>query len=334
MTTRRVIIIASGCLLLLASIGLVIFREKRLVDDSHTKATLYLNWIFTATFSGDILAAERYAHDYELSIHLEAGGEGRDPIKLVRDDEFGVASSDEIIRAIDKGVHIVIIGVLNDTHPAAFAALSQSGITTPKDFEGKRVGVLPFGATGLIYSALCDAAGVDRHKVQEVVITPDLRPFLAGTVNDVQPIFIYDEPVTFDQRAIKYNVIDPKQYGVNFKGQAYFTTRHTVTHNNALVKKFLGAIVDGWAATAMNPETAIAALKRLSPSSDSVRERELLRRGIGFFVASGHQILATDPSTWSGMLDTLVKTKTISKPMNTSVFLSMEPLQQMYAERH
>jgi hypothetical protein len=40
--------------------------------------------------------------------------------------------------------------------------------------------MLPFGATGLIYEALLKKAGVDRKRITEIVVTPDLRPFISG----------------------------------------------------------------------------------------------------------------------------------------------------------
>lgn len=279
------------------------------------------------------MAAGQYAKKYGISIQLEPGGEGSDPLKLVRNNDFGVASADEIIRAIDKGVDVRIIGVAQDQHPAAFAALASSGISKPKDFEGKRVGLLGFGATGLIYAALCKNAGVDRSKVTEVVVSPDIRPFIAGKVNDVQPIFIYDEPVTLDEQHIKYSIVDPRDYGVHFKGQAYFTTTSTIHNNPNLVRNFLSAELDGWTKVASDPESAIAALHKIAPSADLKRERELLKRGIVFFVPKGHQVLMSDPQTWGDMIRTLRDTNSISQDLGIDQVLDLEPLKQVYASR-
>jgi ABC-type nitrate/sulfonate/bicarbonate transport system substrate-binding protein len=293
---------------------------------------LFLNWLYTASFAGDVLAARDFADGHGVRLNLQVGGEGRDPIRLVRDGDIGVASADEILRAIGVGAPISIIGVLSDSHPAAFAALKSSGIVEPKDFEGKRVGMLPFGATGLIYDALVKKAGVDRSKIREVVVTPDLRPFISGRVNDVQPIFMYDEPVTLEKQGIAFNIVDPRKYGVHFKGQCYFATRNTVAKQPEVLSRALQALIQGWSKAADAPSQAVAALKELSPSLDAPSEVVRLQRALPFFVPTDRrQLLLSDPASWSNMIETLVSTKTIPRAYRPEEFLSLGIVGQAHA---
>jgi ABC-type nitrate/sulfonate/bicarbonate transport system substrate-binding protein len=302
--------------------------------ESSTRAPtvrLYLNWLYTASFAGDVLAARDFAMPAGVNLDLQVGGEGRDPIRLVRDGDLGVASADEILRAIGIGVPIAIVAVLNDTHPAAFAALKASGIVEPKNFEGKRVGMLPFGATGLIYEALLQKAGVDRKRITEIVVTPDLRPFISGRVNDVQPIFMYDEPVTLDQQHVAYNVIDPRKYGVQFKGQCYFATRRTIHDSRETLSRTLQALLRGWAKAADAPDQATAALRERSPSLDA-KEGERVARALPFFVPQDRaRLLGTDPASWADMIATLAASKIIPRPYQSSEFLSLDPLEMARA---
>lgn len=319
--------------LLLAAValafGLIGVRDGRDAGSSTGHSTsLYLNWIFTGTFAGEVLGANEEAHKHGIKISLVEGGEGRDPLKLVRDGMFGTASAEDIVLANDKGGDFVIVGVINDEHPGAFVSLRGSNISTPKDFEGRRVGLLPFGATGLIYEALLQAQSVDQSKIKEVVVSPDLRPFLSGRVNDVQPIFLYDETITLDELGIEYNVIDPRQFGVFFKGQAYFTTRSTVEHQPELVRRFVAAMSDGWNRAAEDPEHAIAALKAVSPTVDSERELALLKRGLPFFVEpEKRKTLSTDPDSWGAMLDFLHRQGMIRSVPPVDHFMNMSFVQ-------
>jgi ABC-type nitrate/sulfonate/bicarbonate transport system substrate-binding protein len=156
---------------------------------------------------------------------------------------------------------------------------------------------------------------------------------MAGKVNDVQPIFVYDEPVTFDEHGIKYTIIDPREYGVHFKGQAYFTTSNTVQNNPVLVKNFLSAIIDGWSKVSSDQESGIAALKKIAPTTDEKREREMLRRGLKFFVSPQGKILMTDLETWKDMFRTLRETKTVENEINVEQLFALDPLRQVYASR-
>ena len=314
-----------------AAAGLVLAGCDRKADPNE-RVRLFLNWLYTASFAGDVLAARTFAPSKGLKLELQVGGEGRDPIKLVRDGDLGVASADEIIRAIGVGAPIVIIGVLNDVHPAAFAALKTSGIRTPRDFEGRRVGILPFGATGLIYEALIRKAGVDRSKVKEIVVTPDLRPFISGRVNDVQPIFMYDETVSLDKQGIAYEVIDPRAYGVSFKGQCYFTTRNTIVQSPDLVARTLEALLLGWGRAADAPQEAIAALRERSPTLDVTEETTRLRRALPFFVPKDRsRLFKTNPSEWRDMTDALLRSGVVTKPVDLASVLSLSTLDRAHA---
>lgn len=315
-----------------AGVSLGLLESCKYSDPAPANVRLFLNWLYTASFAGDVLAARDFAASRKLTLDLQVGGEGRDPIRLVRDGDIGVASADEIIRAIGIGAPIAIIGVLNDVHPAAFVSLKNSGIRTPKDFEGKRVGMLPFGATGLVYQALLKKAGVDRSKVTEIVVSPDLRPFISGRVNDVQPVFMYDEPVSLEDQHIEYNLIDPREFGVSFKGQCYFTTRATLDKQPELVARVLEALLLGWAKAADAPDDAIAALRQRSPALDGVGEAKRLKRALPFFVpADRSKLLGTAPVSWNDMIASLVSSGVITKPLIPSAILSLTTLDRARA---
>lgn len=334
MVSRRKLVIGVGATAIAGALGYAGYRAVTPSTPGEVTVRVFLNWFFTSSFAGDVLAADRYASDHGLRLNLEVGGEGRDPLKLVRDGDIGVASADEVIRAIDKGADVRIIGVLNDTHPAAFISLASSGIRTPKDFEGRRVGILPFGATGLIYQAMIENAGVDRSKIQEVVVSPDLRPFIAGTVNDVQPVFQYDEPVSLEKQNISFNLIDPRQFGVDFKGQCYFASTSTIKQQPDGLVRALAALAAGWEHAARAPQDAVDALRARSPSLTIDEELPRLRKALPFFVpASPQPLLGTDPATWDSMMKVLVSTNTISRPIPISEVLDMSLVKRAHDRR-
>jgi hypothetical protein len=90
-------------------------------------------------------------------------------------------------------------------------------------------------------------------------------------VNDVQPIFMYDEPVTLDQQRLAYNVIDPRKYGVQFKGQCYFATRKTIQNSGDTLSRTLQALLRGGQRPRMRLTKPRAALRERSHSLDAKR---------------------------------------------------------------
>lgn len=272
---------------------------------NRMSTTLRLNWIYTGSFAGDALAATNVAQRYDLQLKLQPGGQGLDPIKLTNENEFGAASSDEVLVANEKGADLVIVGVVNDVSPAVFISKAEDNIKEPKDFEGKTVGVLPFGSTGLVYKALLKKANVDASKVKEKTVSPDLKVFLSTDSYQVQPAFVFDEPVSLDAQGIKYNLIEPKNYGVRFKGVCYFTTRSTVEKNPKLVQAFVNTMAEAWKEVIASPQRGIASLKKLAPDIDEARELKVIERGIPYFEGNGQKPLTSDMASWNEMANDL-----------------------------
>lgn len=299
---------------------------------TQLKARFYLNWIYTGSFAGEVVGVQDFASQNGIEIQIEPGAQGMDPLKLVGDGDFGIAAADEILGANDKGADFVIIGVVNDDSPTVFLSLKGSGITTPQDFVGRRVGILPFGSTGLVYQALLKKLNIDRRKITEVVVSSDLRPFLTAHTNDVQPAFAYDETVTLDDEQIAYNTIIPSQYGVTFKGPCYFTRRSTIEKYPTLVYGFVKTMAEGWAAAIANPNHAIDALKKADLHIDEHRELQVLQRGIPYYASATRRPLESDPNSWAPMIDNLASFGVLSSKPEVSSFLDLSFVHRYYAE--
>lgn len=266
---------------------------------------LYLNWIVTGSYAGEAVARARAASDFDLNLEVRPGGQGLDPIRLVGENEFGMASADEILSAASKGADICIVGVVNPVSPTCFISLKSSGIEKPADFKGHRVGMLPFGSTGLVYKALLKAAQIPAGAVTEIVVSPDLRPFILGNTHDVQPAFVYDETVTLDDQGVKYNLIEPKNYGVQLLGVCYFAKAKTVRDNPELVLRFLKAMNQGWKLARENPDRAISDLAQLSSGINFPRELAVLKRGLPYYFRADGSFLVSSNSEWVEMVETL-----------------------------
>ncbi len=100
-------------------------------QQGQLSTTLKLNWIFTGSFAPEALSAITYAAKNHLTLKLEQGGQGKDPLKLVRDNEFGAAAADEILRADDKGADFVIIGLINYNSPGVLYFTGERSYYNP-----------------------------------------------------------------------------------------------------------------------------------------------------------------------------------------------------------
>jgi NitT/TauT family transport system substrate-binding protein len=292
--------------------------------------TLCQEWTANANFSGAALAASEFASDHHLSLRIQEGSENTPVTTLVASKrcDFGDAAADQVLAAIDKGVPLVIVGVVNVTSPTVFLGLTTHAIRQPKDFVGRRVGVLSGTATEYVYRAMLDAAQVDRRKIKEVEIGFDLQGFVSGAY-DVRPAFAYDEPVSLERQGIRYTIIDPRDYGVRFVGTVYFT-RLEMLNDSQFVQDVVSALADGWRLAIKDPNRAIRSLKKQYPTIDQERELESLKRAIPYVQNTNGRVLAASADDLFGTISALKKLKVINHDLRLDTVLQTKFIDTYY----
>lgn len=296
-------------------------------------ASLRLGWIPSGSFSGEVSGMRLNAAKNHLNLEIKPGGPSLNTVTLVASgqDTFGTLAADEVLLANENGANLVIIGVINDISPGGFVALKETNINAPKDFPGHTVGILPFGSTTLLYEAMLAANNVNRKSVREVTISPDLRPFISRAY-DIHPVFVYDETVTLDQQGIAYNLIEPKNFGVQFKGPVYFTSRRVVEEHPEVVEAFIRTMVEGWQYALQNPDDAIKMLKEFAPEIDAERERLVLLKGAEYFRAYKGQPVNSDPASWPQMVQRLVEFKRLKSTPDLAQVVQLHWVNKLYPQ--
>ncbi len=332
----RSLIIALGSLLVLVAVYLVWSQREHKIPDAAKKmeASIRFGWIASGSFAGEVSGMNLFAEKHNLSLKCEPGGPGLNSIQMVETgrNTFGTLAADEILAANDKGADFVIIGVINYNSPAGFVSLEKTPLSKPSDFVGKKVGFLPFGSLTLLYESMLKKNGVDRKKVTEITTSSDLKPFISGAY-DVHPVFVYDETVELEKLGLRYNLFEPKNFGVNFKGPCYFCKRETFEKNPELVKAFVYTVADGWNYALKHPKEAISFLKKLDSKVDSEREEKVLVKGISYFSAYMNQPVNSDMESWKDMITELKTYKVITKDVDINSVVKLGYIQEYYGRK-
>lgn len=290
------------------------YFEKKKDDTGNLKATLIEEWFPSACFAGDMIAMNETAKEYGISLEVKPGADDVDPVKLVLGGvaDFGVAGGDRILTANNTGADLVILGAINYKSPTCFIALKEAQIMTPKDFEGKKVGVMTGNNTEYVYRAMVNKADLDKSKIKEVEAPYDLASFITK-VFDVRPAFAYDETVSLDQQNIAYTTIKPEDYGVNFVGPVIFAKRSFVEQNKDLTQRFINSMAKGWEVALSNPENAIKYLKEYDKNIDASRELKSLLKGKEYFAGEAGKPLFLSKEKWSSFVNELVDLTLVSQ---------------------
>lgn len=311
----------------------LVFSKKDNFTLSDTQnASLRFSWIPSASFAGDIAGLTKFDQKYNLNLNAEFGGPGINPIQMVAGGQntFGWAGADEVLIANEKGADLVIIGLIHYHPPVGYVSSIEKNINTPESLIGKKVGILPFGNSTMIYEIMLNKNNIDRKKVTEITISNDMKPFLNGAY-DVHPIYVYDEAVELDKEGFQYNIIKPEDFGVNsIKGYVYFTKRETLEKNPDLVKAFVYTMADGWNYAVKNPDDAIVMLKEFAPDIDPARERQVLDRGMPYFTAYKKQPINSDFDSWNSMVAELKNLGLLKNDVDLSKVLQLSFINSYY----
>ena len=100
---------------------------------------LQREWIANAEFAGDVWAQDISRQGGPL-ISVREGSELLDPIKAVRSGvaQFGVASSDRVLRENEGGADLVILAVATYKSPVVFLSHPRDMVKSPSDFRSRR----------------------------------------------------------------------------------------------------------------------------------------------------------------------------------------------------
>lgn len=271
--SRKYTLVATAAILIAAVIFIgVILANRWGSGTTAATASLRLAWLPGATFAGDYVALRDGFWSAEgIEVSVQPGGFDADALRSVASgaDMFGVTSLPQLLFARANGVPVKAIGATIPMSPIGWVAKADSGISEPKDFQGRRIGA-QFGThTEITLEALCDRMGIPITSFQRVPVQFDPTPFVVGDI-DVLPVYLIDQPVDLRARGIALNEINPADYGVALSyGNVYFTLESTIAERPELVRSFLAGARRGWRKAHDDHNEAVAAIRAVAPEADA-----------------------------------------------------------------
>jgi NitT/TauT family transport system substrate-binding protein len=157
--------LAAGLLCLLAS-GLAVAHGAPL-----QKVTLVLEWTgIQPQHFGFWIAKERgwYAEEgLDVAIKGSSGSAQAMQIVTGGQAEFGNVAASSLVEAAGKGeLPLRMVALFGQRDSLSMAYFESSGIKTPKDLEGRKVGIVPGSMAYILWPSFAKAAGFDASKVQ------------------------------------------------------------------------------------------------------------------------------------------------------------------------
>jgi len=182
---------------------------------------------------------------------------------------------------------VAVMMVYNNT-PAAVMALKKSGIKSPADLNGKKLGAPVFDAGRRGFPIFQKANGISN--VTWVSMDPPLREtMLARGEVDAITGFGFTSLLNLEARGVKLDevmVLPYADHGVKLYGNVIVASPKLIRENPAAVKAFLVAFAKGAKEVMANPDAAIEYVKARDGIINVDLEKRRLRMAIDSVVAS------------------------------------------------
>ena len=294
--------------------------EKPLEEVSYR-----LKWLFNASVVGDL-----YAHDSGLfaenglDVTVKPGGPEKDAIKELElgHAQFGVASADQVIRAVSKGAPIVVIAQLFQTNPLNWIYRpDKTPFKTPQDLKGKTIGITYGGNDETIMRALLAKYNIKESEVNFFSVRYDYTPFYQGKV-DFWPLYRNAQAPIIGAKLQKagerFELMDPSKMGIRFVANSVVTTRKMLEERPETVKKFIRALLQGWREILQpdNEEKAIAIiLKYNKETPEEIVRQQLPATRILMMPTPDFEFGKIDTAAWRQTEEIMLSQKLIPVPV-------------------
>jgi NitT/TauT family transport system substrate-binding protein len=319
-------------LLLVFTGGLLLLPSGCSTRPEEARQVAYrLKWLFNISVVGDLHAGARgYFADQGLTVTIKPGGPERDAIKEleVGRAQFGVASADQVIRALAKGAPIVVIGQLFQRNPLQWLYRAAADeIDKPQDLKGKTIGITHGGNDETIMRALLAQYGIADREVDLYSVRYDYTPFYRGSVN-LWPVYQNAEGIVIAEKLSQegegVRFFNPDVFGIRFAANSIVTTRQILEEQPELVTKFMAALLRGWQ-EALAPSHAAQALATLRKydrdTPPEILDRQLAATRQLMMPPSGTVFGAIDVAAWKQTEKIMLGQQLIGAPVGVENFL-------------
>ncbi|NOQ76975.1 MAG: response regulator [Methylococcaceae bacterium] len=220
-----------------------IFAEQQTLKP----VSLQLKWTHSFQFAGYYAAKELgYYEEEGLDVEIRPYSFSSRVIDQVITGEadFGVGDS-AILAEYINGYPVVALAAVFQDNPLVFFSKKTSGINHPEDLIGKRLMFDDAGIGGAPIRAMLAKNKVQPHQFNLIKHSYNLQDLIDGNIDAITG-YSTSQLYDFQKQGVAINVMNPKDYGINFYGDILFTSQSKLKKNSEELDKFVRASLKGW----------------------------------------------------------------------------------------
>jgi NitT/TauT family transport system substrate-binding protein len=215
-------------------------------------------------------------------------------------------------QAISNAVPLISVATYQIATPIGLLAKPGVKLSTPKDLEGLRLGLVTGDTFQRLFPAFAKKNNVDTSKIKITTMASAARitSLLQGDVDVVSVSLDNEGPLYASQFQQPVTTLRAADFGFPLLGDGVTVRRSLVSAKPDLVKRFLRAVQRAYDAAQTTPNLAVDSALALWP--DQLPKREIATAQINVTLAAdkaakqvGKPYGYVDPSAWASTLDIL-----------------------------
>lgn len=210
------------------------------------KVRMQLRWHHQYQFAGYYAAKHKgYYEQAGFDVEIVAGDPNRQPVSevLAGRADFAEGNSEVLIYQL-QGEPLVALAAIFQHSPSALLTLADANITRAEQLINKKVMLMGNGDDADLI-AMFRAAGLKEHQVDIQPSSYQLDDLITG-YTDAFNAYATNEPYYLQEQGIKYNLIYPRDYGIDFYSDILFTSEARAKQDPDSVQRFKEASIKGW----------------------------------------------------------------------------------------
>ena len=288
--------------------------------EAARELNLILDWFPNVDHLPIYVARERGMFaDEDLTVNIIAPSESADGLKMAASGNVDIAVSyqPQTTIAVARGLDVVVFGRLIEHPLTTLLFLKGSGIETPADLTGKKIGYTVPGLMDVLLEAFAKVNQIRNYQAINVGFAI-VQSLTANKVDAVMGPFKTYETVTMKHKGYTVGYFELEKWGIpDYDELIFITSRQIMQKKRAALAGFRRAVARAIDAMRRNPKQALTDYLKQVPEADRKIESDAFELTRPYY-ASQQKL---DLQRWQQFADFALEYGLIDRPVDIAEVL-------------